>query len=43
MFPIAAGRPKFSSLNNEKLTLVVGHDMRAWQAAIDNFLATNVL
>ena len=43
MFPMAAGRPKFSSLNNEKLTLAVGHGMRSWQAAIDDFLATNVL
>lgn len=43
MFPMAAGRPKFSSLNNEKLSLAIGHDMRSWQAAIDEFLTINAL
>ena len=43
MFPQAAWRPKFSSLHNEKLSAVIGHDMRPWQAAIDDFLETNAL
>lgn len=43
MFPQAAWRPKFSSLNNEKLSAVIGHDMRPWQTAIDGFLETNAL
>lgn len=43
MFPASADRPAYSVLSTEKLTAVIGRPMRSWQAAIDDFLATNDL
>lgn len=43
MFPSSADRPAYSVLSTEKLTAVIGRPMRAWQVAIDDFLAKNEL
>ncbi len=43
MFPASADRPAYSVLSTQKLEAVTGRRMRAWQAAIDDFLATNEL
>lgn len=43
MFPASADRPVYSVLSTEKLAAVIGRPMRSWQAAIDDFLATNEL
>ncbi len=43
MFPASADRPAYSVLSPKKLETVTGHPMRRWQAAIDDFLATNEL
>lgn len=43
MFPASADRPAYSVLSTEKLAAVIGRPMRSWQAAIDDFLATNEL
>lgn len=43
MFPVSADRPAYSVLLTEKLAAVIGQPMRSWQAAIDDFLATNEL
>ena len=43
MFPASADRPAYSVLSTEKLAAVIGRPMRSWQAAIDDFLATNKL
>ena len=41
MFPASADRPAYSVLSTQKLKTVIGRSMRTWQAAIDDFLATN--
>lgn len=41
MFPASADRPTYSVLSMEKLAAAIGRPMRSWQAAIDDFLATN--
>lgn len=43
MFPVSADRPAYSVLSTQKLEMVTGRPMRTWQAAIDDFLATNDL
>lgn len=43
MFPASADRPAYSVLSTQKLEAVTGRPMRAWQAAIDDFVATNEL
>lgn len=43
MFPASANRPAYSVLSTQKLETVTGRPMRTWQAAIDDFLATNEL
>lgn len=43
MFPASADRPAYSVLSTEKLAAAIGRPMRSWQAAIDDFLATNEL
>lgn len=43
MFPASADRPAYSVLSTQKLETVTGRLMRTWQAAIDDFLATNDL
>ena len=43
MFPASANRPGYSVLSTQKLEAVTEHPMRTWQAAIDDFLATNEL
>lgn len=43
MFPASADRPAYSVLSTQKLETVIGQTMRTWQAAIDDFLATNEL
>ena len=43
MFPASADRPAYSVLSTQKLGTVTGRPMRTWQAAIDDFLATNDL
>lgn len=43
MFPASANRPAYSVLSTQKLEIVTGRPMRTWQAAIDDFLATNEL
>lgn len=43
MFPASADRPAYSVLTTQKLETMIGRQMRTWQAAIDDFLATNDL
>lgn len=43
MFPASADRPVYSVLSTQKLEAATGRPMRTWQAAIDDFLATNDL
>lgn len=43
MFPASADRPAYSVLATQKLEAAIGRPMRTWQAAIDDFLATNEL
>lgn len=43
MFPASADRPVYSVLSTQKQETVTGYPMRTWQAAIDDFLATNDL
>lgn len=43
MFPASADRPAYSFLSTQKLEAVTGRPIRTWQAAIDDFLATNEL
>lgn len=43
MFPASADRPAYSVLTTQKLETMIGRPMRTWQAAIDDFLATNDL
>lgn len=43
MFTASADRPAYSVLTTQKLETMIGRQMRTWQAAIDDFLATNDL
>lgn len=43
MCPASADRPAYSVLTTQKLETMIGRPMRTWQAAIDDFLATNDL
>ena len=43
IFPASADRPAYSVLSTQKLETVTGCSMRTWQAAIEDFLATNEL
>ena len=43
MCPASADRPAYSVLTTQKLETMIGRQMRTWQVAIDDFLATNDL